>query len=44
MITNKKRFILLLSLLALLAVGCAKVQLKQEIPTSPKESYEQLPQ
>lgn len=28
----------------LLAAACAKVQLKQEIPSSPKESYEQLPQ
>jgi uncharacterized protein YceK len=39
-----KKIILFLGLLALLAAGCAKVVLKQEIPTSPKESYEQLPQ
>jgi hypothetical protein len=44
MVTNKKKFFLLLGLLTLLAAACAKVQLQQTIPTSPKESYEQLPQ
>lgn len=39
-----KKIIIIFSLLTLLAAGCAKVQLKQEVPTSPKESYEQLPQ
>jgi uncharacterized protein YceK len=39
-----KKVILFLGLLTLLAAGCSKVVLKQEIPTSPKESYEQLPQ
>jgi len=38
----KKTFVFL-ALLTLLAAGCAKVVLKQEIPSSPKESYEQLP-
>jgi outer membrane biogenesis lipoprotein LolB len=44
MIKNKKKFVLLLVLLTLLAAACAKVQLQQTVPTSPKESYEQLPQ
>ena len=43
MIINKKKFFLILGLLTLLAAACAKVQLKQTVPTSPKESYEQLP-
>jgi len=38
-----KKVILVLGMLALLSAGCAKVELKQEIPSSPKESYEQLP-
>lgn len=28
---------------SLLAVGCNNQKIKGEIPTSPKESYEQLP-
>jgi hypothetical protein len=38
----KKIFIVLISLL-LLAAACEKVVLKQEIPSSPKESYGELP-
>lgn len=38
-----KKIILALAVLALLAAACSKVVLKQEIPSSPKESYEQLP-
>ncbi len=38
-----KKIILIASLLTLLAAGCTKVVLKQDIPSSPKESYEQLP-
>jgi outer membrane biogenesis lipoprotein LolB len=43
MIKNKKNFLFLLAVIVLLAAGCAKVQLQQTVPTSPKESYEQLP-
>jgi hypothetical protein len=43
MISNKKRLILLIALLALLAAGCAKIQLQQNVPTSPQASYDQLP-
>jgi len=38
-----KKIILALISILLLAAGCTKVALKQEIPSSPKESYEQLP-
>ncbi len=29
--------------LGLLAAGCQKITLKQEVPSSPRESYEELP-
>jgi hypothetical protein len=38
-----KKIILIFALFSLLAAGCAKVVLKQEIPSSPKESYQELP-
>jgi len=38
-----KKIVLVLGLLTLLAAGCAKIVLKQDIPSSPKESYEELP-
>ncbi len=38
-----KKIILALALLVLLAAGCTKIQLKTEQPSSPKESYEELP-
>lgn len=41
---NMKKIILALAVLGLLAAGCQSVKLKQEVPTSPKESYEPLPQ
>jgi len=31
-------------LVSLLAAACQKVELKREIPSSPRESYEPLPQ
>lgn len=37
-----KYTIALLFLLCLLAAGCKKVVLKQEMPSSPKESYGEL--
>lgn len=39
-----KKFILGIAAVLLLATACQKVELKREIPTSPKESYEPLPQ
>jgi len=39
-----KKILIILSLITLLAAGCAQVTLKQDVPSSPKESYEQLPQ
>lgn len=39
-----KRILAVLALLLLVAAGCQKVELKREVPSSPKESYEQLPQ
>ena len=47
--TQKKIFqqagklVLILSILVMLAVGCSKIELKQEVPSSPKESYGELP-
>jgi hypothetical protein len=38
-----KKIIFILSLITLLAAGCAKVVLKQEISSSPPASYDQLP-
>jgi hypothetical protein len=38
-----KQIFIALGLFTLLAAGCSKVVLKQEVPSSPKESYEQLP-
>lgn len=38
-----KLIFIILGFLALLAVSCQNVELKREVPTSPKESYEQLP-
>jgi len=38
-----KKILLGLLLITLLGAGCKKVILKKEIPTSPKESYEELP-
>ena len=42
MIINKK-IIFILSLLTLMAAGCAKIQLQQSVPTSPAASYNELP-
>ena len=41
--TYMNKLILLLSALLILAAGCQKVELKREVPSSPKESYEELP-
>jgi len=41
--SNKKKLLLLLGLLTLLAAGCAKIQLQQTKPTSPAASYNELP-
>jgi hypothetical protein len=38
-----KKIILGVAVLSLLAAGCAKVELKKEVPSSPRESYEELP-
>ena len=38
-----KKTILFAVLTLLLAAGCQKVELKHEVPSSPKESYENLP-
>jgi hypothetical protein len=38
-----KKIIMILSAALLLAAACQKIELKKEIPSSPKESYEQLP-
>lgn len=35
--------IVIIAMLLLLCAGCSKVVLKQEIPSSPKESYGELP-
>jgi hypothetical protein len=37
------KFVLIVSVLSLLAAGCSKIELKQEQPSSPKESYGELP-
>ena len=39
----KKLAIIYIVFLSFLAAGCAKVELKKEIPSSPQESYEELP-
>ncbi len=39
-----KQTLFVIAILGLLAAGCTQVELKQEQPSSPKESYEQLPQ
>lgn len=33
-----------IAIFSLLALGCENVELKREVPSSPKESYEQLPE
>ena len=38
-----KKILLVLGLLSLVAAACQKVELKKEVPSSPKESYEVLP-
>lgn len=38
-----EKIIVLATLFLLLAAGCQKVVLKKEIPSSPKESYQELP-
>lgn len=38
-----KKIILIFIGMLVLAAGCEKVELKREVPSSPKESYEQLP-
>lgn len=37
-----KQILFAIALVSLLAAGCQKVVLKQEVPSSPKESYEPL--
>jgi uncharacterized lipoprotein YajG len=39
-----KKIIFILTGVALLAAGCAKVQLQQNVPSAPSASYQQLPQ
>lgn len=38
-----KKLVLGFLLISLLAAGCSKVELKQETPGSPRESYQELP-
>jgi hypothetical protein len=38
-----KYLLLAVFCISLLAIGCNNQKIKGEIPTSPKESYEQLP-
>jgi hypothetical protein len=38
-----RKIILGLLILSFMAAGCQKVVLKQEVPSSPRESYNQLP-
>ena len=38
-----KKIILFALLISLLSAGCQKVTLKKEVPSSPKESYQELP-
>ncbi len=38
-----RKIILSFILLSFLAAGCAKVELRHEVPYSPRESYEELP-
>lgn len=40
---NWSKLFLLIALISLISAGCQKVVLKKEVPSSPKESYEQLP-
>jgi len=37
------KFIFFISLLSLVAAGCEIVELEREIPSSPQESYMELP-
>ena len=39
-----KQTLFAIGVFSLLAAGCNQVELKREVPSSPKESYEQLPQ
>jgi hypothetical protein len=39
-----KKIAIIFGLLTLLAAGCAKIQLQQNVPSSPAASYNQLPQ
>lgn len=39
-----KQILLAIALMGLLALGCQNVKLNHEIPSSPKDSYEPLPQ
>jgi hypothetical protein len=38
-----KQILIGIALLSVMAAGCSKVELKQEQPSSPAASYEQLP-
>lgn len=38
-----KKILLSILVLATLAIGCENVSLKQEVPTSPIESYQPIP-
>ncbi len=38
-----KKIIITLAGLAFLAAACDRVELKKEVPSSPAESYEELP-
>ncbi len=38
-----KKIFLVLSTVLLMCAACQKITLKQEVPSSPKESYEPLP-
>jgi hypothetical protein len=38
-----KKIFLILSAFLLVCAACQKITLKQEVPSSPKESYEPLP-
>jgi len=40
---SMKKVFISLALISFLAAACAQITLKHDVPSSPKESYEELP-